>query len=130
MVKRSINTLLIESSGQSFSKFSKRWRLDRQKPDHEFQLMNYHDILFSVYAEMMIIEVMEDVEKGVRVGGELLKDVKFADDQVMVSQMENGLQTIMDSLSKTGKMYDIKINLKKTKVIRVCRSESNEKMKI
>ena len=92
--------------------------------------MNYHDILFSVYAEMMIIEVMEDVEKGVRVGGELLKDVKFADDQVMVSQMENGLQTIMDSLSKTGKMYDIKINLKKTKVIRVCRSESNEKMKI
>ena len=28
------------------------------------------------------------MEKGVRVGGELLKDVKFADDQGMVAQTE------------------------------------------
>ena len=30
-------------------------------------------LLFSIYAEMMMIEAMEDVEEGVRVGGELLK---------------------------------------------------------
>ena len=68
---------------------------------------------------MMMIEAMEDVEEGVRVGGELLKDVKFADDQGMVAQTEKGLQTIMDALSKNGKEYDMKINVKKTKVMRV-----------
>ena len=35
-----------------------------------------------------MIEAMEDVEEGVRKGGELLKDVKFADDQGMVAQTE------------------------------------------
>ena len=48
-------------------------------------------LLFSIYAEMMMIEAMEDVEEGVRVGGELLKDVKFADDQGMVAQTQKGL---------------------------------------
>ena len=73
---------------------------------------------------MMMIEAMEDVEEGVRVGGKLLKDVKFADDQGMVAQTEKGLQTIMDALNKTGKEYDMKINVKKTKVMRVCRNGS------
>ena len=39
----------------------------------------------------------------------------------MVSETEKGLQTIMDVLSKTGKEYNMKINVKKTK-IRVCRN--------
>ena len=71
---------------------------------------------------MMMIEAIEDEEEEVRVKGELLKDVKFADDRGMVAQMEKGLQTIMDALSKTGKEYDMKINVKKTKVMRLCRN--------
>ena len=39
----------------------------------------------------------------------------------MVTQSERGLQTIMGALRKTGKKYDMKINVKKTKVMRVCR---------
>ena len=40
------------------------------------------------------------------------------------AQSESGLQAIMDALSKTGKKCDIKINVKKTKVMRVCRDGS------
>ena len=40
---------------------------------------------------MMMIEAMEDVEEGVRVGEEQLKDVKFAENQGMVAQTEKGL---------------------------------------
>ena len=39
---------------------------------------------------MMMREAMEDVEEGVRVGGELLKDVKFAVDQGIVAQTKKG----------------------------------------
>ena len=73
----------------------------------------------------MMIEAMEDEEEGVRVGGELLKDVKLkdkADDRGMVAQTEKGLRTIMDAQIKTGKEYDMKINVKMTKVMRVCRN--------
>ena len=83
--------------------------------------------LISIYAEMMIIEAMEDMEEGVRVGGELLKDVKFADDQGMVTKTEKELQTTMNAQRKTGKEYDTKINVKNTKVMRVCRNGSNRK---
>ena len=70
----------------------------------------------------MTIEAMKDVEEGVRIGKELLKGVKFAENQGMVAQTENWLQTIMEALSKTGKEYDMKINVKKTKVMRFYRN--------
>jgi len=38
-------------------------------------------LLFSIYAEMMMNEAMENSEEGVKVGGELIRDVRFADDQ-------------------------------------------------
>ena len=37
-------------------------------------------LLLSIYKEIMMIEAMEDVKEGARVGGELLKDVKFGND--------------------------------------------------
>ena len=80
-------------------------------------------LLFSVYAEMMMLEAMEETEQGVRVGGELLTDVRFADDQGMISSTESGLQELMDRLNNTAKRYDMKINVKKTKTMLVSRKE-------
>src|SRR6476619_7025632 len=60
--------------------------------------------------------------EGIRVGGELIKDVKYADDQGMVANTEAGLQRLMDSLNTTAKHYDMKINVKKTKAILVSRN--------
>ena len=45
--------------------------------------------------------------------------MKFAIDKGMLAQAENGLQTIVDALSKTRRDYDMKIKVKKTKVVRV-----------
>ena len=83
-------------------------------------------ILQKIFALMVIIDVMEDVEEGVRAGGWLLKYVKFAYDQGIVAQTEKGLQTIMNAMSKVEKEYDININVKKTKVMRVSRNGSKE----
>src|SRR6476469_1945605 len=69
-------------------------------------------LLFSIYAEMMIKKALENVDEGIRVGGELIKDVTYADDQGMVANTEAGLQSLMDSLNTTAKHYDMKINIK------------------
>ena len=46
-------------------------------------------------------------------GWDLLRDVRFADDQGMVENTEKGLQKIMDRLYDTAKAYDVKINIDK-----------------
>ena len=38
-------------------------------------------LLFSIYAEIVMKGALENVEEGIRVGGELIKDVKYADDE-------------------------------------------------
>ena len=50
--------------------------------------------------------------------GELIKDVKYADDQGIVANTEAGLQSLMNSLNTTAKHYDMKININKTKAMK------------
>ena len=78
-------------------------------------------ILFLIYSEMMMIDAMEEIEEGIKVGGKQVKDVRFADDQGMVASSEGGLQKLMDGLNRTAKEYDMKVNIKKTKVMKVSR---------
>src|SRR2546425_5138979 len=55
-------------------------------------------LLFSIYAEVMMIEALEDME-GVPVGGQLVSDVRFADGQGMVAGTEMELQRLMNKLN-------------------------------
>src|SRR6267154_1135626 len=73
--------------------------------------------LFLICAEVMMIEVLEDMEEGVFVGGKLVSDVRFADDQGMVASTEMGLQTLMNKLNDTAINYGMKINVQKTKTM-------------
>ena len=63
------------------------------------------------------------------VNGLLVKAVRFADEQAMVSSSNTGLQRIIDALNKTSNDYGMKINIEKTKVMRVCKT-GGKKMKI
>lgn len=74
-----------------------------------------------IYVEMMITEPMERLEKGLSVGGDLLKDIRFADGQAMVASSKAGLQNVMDSLNERSKTYNMKIYVKKTKVMKILR---------
>ena len=78
-------------------------------------------LLLSIYTEMMMTEGLEDTEEGVKVGGRLLKEVRFADDQGITSSTEVGLQKVMDGLVRAAKEYNMKMNVKKTKVMKVGR---------
>src|SRR6218665_1423890 len=62
----------------------------------------------------------------IKVGRKLIKDVRFADDQGMTAASEGGLQKLMDGLNRTSKEYDMKVNTKKTKVVKVSRKGEGE----
>ena len=73
-------------------------------------------LLFSIYSEMMMKEALENLEEGIRVGCELIKDVKYADDEGVVAYTEPGLHSLMDSLNSTAKHYDMKVNSKRQRL--------------
>jgi hypothetical protein len=65
----------------------------------------------------MKAEATEGIDEGVKVGGELVTDVKFVDDQGMVASTEEGLQNIINKINETAKNYDMKISVQKTKIM-------------
>src|SRR5215510_15240705 len=61
-------------------------------------------LLFSIYAESMMREAIDDIEEGVLVGRRLLKDVRFADDQLcwqVQMRVSRGLWTVSTVQRKT-----------------------------
>ena len=59
----------------------------------------------------MMIEALEDMEEGVSVGGKLVSDVRFADNQCMVAGTEMGLQRLMNKLNVTAKNFGVNLNV-------------------
>jgi len=86
-------------------------------------------LLFNIYSEAVMREALEGIDEGIKVGGKLLKDVRFADDEGMVAGTESGLQKVMDSVNTTAEKYGMRINTKKTKVMKISRN-IGEKVKI
>ena len=64
----------------------------------------------------MMIEALEDMEEGVSVRGQLVSDVRFADDQDMVAGTEMGLQRLLNKLNDTAKNFSMTINVQKQKL--------------
>lgn len=81
-------------------------------------------LLFSIYQERLMREAMESVEEGIKIGGDTISEVRFADDQALLADTELGLQRIMERLDQTANKYNMKINIDKTKVMRICKSGS------
>ena len=72
-------------------------------------------LLFLIYSEVMMIEALEDMEEGVLVGGQLISDARFSDDEGMVIGTETELQRLKNKLHDTAKNFGIKINVQKNK---------------
>ena len=82
-------------------------------------------ILFNIYIELIVREALEEMNEGVKVGGRLIKALRFADDQAMMAHSQEGLQRMMDRLNTISTEYEMKINTKKTKVMKISRMEES-----
>ena len=68
------------------------------------------------HAEAIEREAIEDVDKGLKVGGQLLQTIKFADDQAVVADTQRGLQRMMDKMNESVERHGMKINGKRPKL--------------
>ena len=76
------------------------------------QVISLSSILVNVYSEAMLRDALNSVNEGIRVGGHLIKTVRFADDQVTLASSVKGLQRMMGKMQENAVEYDMKINVK------------------
>ena len=81
-------------------------------------------MLFNIYAEVMVKEAMEAVPDCVRVGSHVIQAVRFADNQAMTTSTEDGLQRMLTALSNMVEQCRMRINTRKTKVLKVSKRNS------
>ena len=90
------------------------------------QVSSLSPILVNTHSEAMLSDALSGVNEGIRVGGHLIKTVLFADDKATLASSVEGLQLMMGKMQESAGEYDMKINVKKTKVKKICKRPGEE----
>ena len=75
--------------------------------------------LFSLYSEN-ILRLLEDFP-GIKFGGKMINNLKYADDTVLIAENEKDLQILLDIVVKESHKKGLELNCKKTEVMVVSR---------
>src|SRR5688572_14257763 len=78
-------------------------------------------ILFKLFSEFMISEALDEVE-GILFNEVNITNFRYADDAVLAAYSKKKLQMMLDKLNMTCNKYGMAINVKKTKVMVVCKN--------
>ena len=68
--------------------------------------------LFNYYSEMILQEL--EVEKGLKVGGQNITNLTYADDRVLLAKSVEDLQKLLDVVVRESELKGLSINCKKT----------------
>ncbi|GFR79706.1 retrovirus-related Pol polyprotein LINE-1 [Elysia marginata] len=72
--------------------------------------------LFNLYTEYIFREI-DDVP-GLKVNGENINNLRYADDTVLLAESENDLQNLVTIIEEKSEQYGLMMNTKETKVIK------------
>ena len=64
----------------------------------------------------MVKEVTENDKYGIKVGGEIVSMIRYADDKAVVASSERNLQKLVISINKVIQDYSMKMNVKNNDV--------------
>ena len=73
-------------------------------------------LLFNVFLEAIIGRALVQSEEGAMIGGNLISNLRFADDIGSLAESNQGLQNSMSSISREAERMGMRMNLEKTEV--------------
>jgi hypothetical protein len=86
-------------------------------------------ILFNLYSEYLTKEALEGFGD-FKIGGQVIRTVKYADNLVLLAREENVLQGMVDRLSEIGRRYGMEMNVEKNLVMIISRQPAPMKIVI
>ena len=72
-------------------------------------------LLFNVFLEYIMAQVLEDSEIGISIGGRLINNLRFADDIDLIATSEQKLQELTKKVQSTAAKFGMEVNTNKTK---------------
>lgn len=72
-------------------------------------------LLFNLYSNSVFKEALENTNRGIRVNGEIINNIRYADDTVLLSDSIEGLQELLNKVNQTSEVYGLSLNVNKTK---------------
>lgn len=79
-------------------------------------------LLFNLYSEAIFKEIMEEETAGIVVNGEIINNVRYADDTVLLTSSLGDMQHLLEKLKERCWKFGLGINFNKTKLMVVTKS--------
>jgi hypothetical protein len=79
--------------------------------------------LFNLLLEAVMQEALKGATAGVNINGQLINNLRFADDIDLIAQTQEQLQELTDRVDETSKQYGLAINIAKTKVMAISKDK-------
>jgi hypothetical protein len=72
-------------------------------------------MLFNIYSEAILAEALNDTMEGIVINGEVINNVRYADDTVLLADSITDLQTLLEKVNVASNGKGLNMNVKKTK---------------
>jgi len=71
-------------------------------------------LLFNIFLELVMAMALDGAEEGAVIGGEMIADLRFADDIALLAEQTRGLQELLTRVVETSQKMGMAINVTKT----------------
>lgn len=75
---------------------------------------------------MLFREAIGASEEGIKINGEIINNLRYADDTVLIADSPEDLQTLIDRVVEACERYGMKLNCKKTKILIVTKNDDTQ----
>ena len=86
--------------------------------------------MFNLLLEAMMSCAMNSVEAGVTLNGQILNNLRFADDIDLVAESPYQLQELTDSVHDSSRRFGLRINVQKTKTMTIGKQHKELKVRL
>lgn len=83
-------------------------------------------LLFNLYSEAILKETLEEESVGLVINGEVVNNMRYADDTVLLTSNLRDIQHLLEKLNDRCNEYGLKRNFNKTKLMVVTKSLQNQ----
>ena len=83
--------------------------------------------LFNILLEVVMLYATHNVNIGAKIQGQLISNLRFADDIVILAESANDLQNLVDKVYENSSNLGLKINIAKTEVQVIGKKEKPHK---
>jgi len=97
---------------------------EKKRSVHNFSIQLYQGCvlspyLFNILAEMVMRETLGGFQGGLQIGGQMITNLRYADDIILLATSEAELQELVDRLDQVSRKYSLVllINVDKTRVM-------------